>query len=158
MCSPALGDPNHALRVEPKATDRSNQPRDSYVIGTHPEANLASIGGSHTGGTPILAPSIAGDSISTSGGRSIALCPPQPTREAHSILRELKKHYLFYTSALSQCISLDKDSVIKLTTYVSRNYSFSHMKHVEIKKLASDTTTQLLSSGCISDYLSNKMH
>ncbi|KAL2548820.1 Uncharacterized protein Fot_10350 [Forsythia ovata] len=28
-----------------------------------------------------------------------------------SILRELKKHYPFYTFALSQCISLDKDSI-----------------------------------------------
>ncbi|KAL2501295.1 hypothetical protein Fot_35143 [Forsythia ovata] len=50
MCSPALGDLNHALGVEPKVMDGSNQPRDLCVIGTYPETNLASIGGSHTGG------------------------------------------------------------------------------------------------------------
>ncbi|KAL2527460.1 Uncharacterized protein Adt_12514 [Abeliophyllum distichum] len=66
MCSPTLGKPNHALGVQPKATYGSNQPRDSCTIGMHPEAKLASIGGSHIGGTPILALSIVGDSIMTS--------------------------------------------------------------------------------------------
>ncbi|KAL2543248.1 hypothetical protein Adt_04226 [Abeliophyllum distichum] len=46
---------------------QSNEP-----IGMHPKTNLASIGGSYIGGTPILLLALSGDSILTSGGWSIA--------------------------------------------------------------------------------------
>ncbi|KAL2538002.1 hypothetical protein Fot_19393 [Forsythia ovata] len=46
-------------------------PQDSCAIGMHPKANLASIGGSHTSRTLIVAPCIFDESIPTSGGWQI---------------------------------------------------------------------------------------